>query len=117
MPHVIRGGSADLTAAWRDLPRGPWRWGTTVARVEGCYLGSGAACLLVAGVVVEYGRPLHPIVLVTHGAGPTTAAHLWGAVAVERTAGVKRFLAQVAQELTAFGAGEVVTTNIPDLIV
>ncbi len=116
MPHVIRAGTADLTAAWRDLPRGPWRWGTAVARVEGCYLGAGAVSLLVAGVVVEFGRPIHPIVVVTTGVGGTTAAHLWSVVAVERTDGVKRFLAQVARELAGFGAGEVVTTNIPHLL-
>jgi len=115
MPHVIRSGTADLAAAWRQLPHGPWRWGTAVARVEGCYLGRDAAALLVAGVVVEYGRPLHPVVLVTRGA-ETTSVHLWPAMTVERTDGVKRLLAQVARELAAFGAGEVVTTNIPDLL-
>ncbi len=115
MPHVIRSGTADLAAAWRDLPHGPWRWGTAVARVEGCYLGRDAATLLVAGVVVEYGRPLHPVVLVSRGAG-TTSVHLWSATAVERTEGVKRLLAQVARDLAAFGAGPVVTTNIPDLL-
>ncbi len=115
MPHVIRSGLVDLDAAWRALPRGPWRWGTAVARVEGCYLGPDAATLLVAGVVVDYGRPLHPIVLVSRGAD-TTAVHLWSAIPVERTDAVKRFLAQVARELPAFGAGDVTTTNIPDLL-
>ena len=115
MPHVIRSGPADLDAAWRGLPHGPWRWGTAVARVEGCYLGRDAATLLVAGVVIEYGRPLHPIALVSRGAD-TTSVHLWPAVPVERTDAVKRFLAQVARELQAFGAGDVVTTNIPHLL-
>ena len=115
MPHVFRSGLTDLTAAWRGLPRGPWRWGTAVARVEECFLGPRATCLLVAGVVVQYGRPLHPIVLVSHAADAITSVHLWHAVTIERTDGVKRFLAQVATELTAFGAGPVVTTNIPDL--
>ena len=115
MPHVICAGHADLTAAWRDLPRGPWRWGNAVARVEGCFLGRDAASLLVAGVVVEYGRPLHPVVLVSHSR-EGTAFHLWSAVAVERTEGVKRLLARVAREFEAFGAGPVVTTNISELL-
>jgi hypothetical protein len=84
-----------------------------VARVEGCFLGRGEGALLVAGVVVEYGRPLHPVVMVTYR-GDDTSVHLWSAVEVERTDAVKRFLAQVATELTAFGAGEVLATNIPD---
>jgi len=115
VPHVIRSGVADLTVAWRELPRGPWRWRTTVARVEGCYLGLDAGTLLVAGVVVEYGRPLHPVLLVSLGAD-ATAVHLWPAVSVERTDGVKRLLAQVAKELMAFGAGKVTTTNIAHLL-
>jgi len=115
MPHVIRSGAADLEAAWRSLPHGPWRWGTAVARVEGCYLGRDAAVLLVAGVVVEYGRPLHPIMLVSRGPD-TTAVHLWAPVPVERTDAVKRLLAQVANELPAFGAGAVVSTNIPQFL-
>ncbi|HVN74794.1 MAG TPA: hypothetical protein VMT19_00655 [Thermoanaerobaculaceae bacterium] len=112
---MIRSGLADLEAAWRELPRGPWRWGAAVARAEGCYLGRDAATLLVAGVVVEYGRPLHPVVLVSRGAD-TTSVHLWPALPVERTEGVKRFLAQVARALDSFGAGPVVTTNIADLL-
>jgi hypothetical protein len=115
VPHVIRSGLADLTAAWRELPHGPWRWGTTVARVEACYLGRDAATLLVAGVVIDYGRPIHPVLVVSRGAD-TTAVHLWVVAPVERTEGVKRLLAQVAKELAAFGAGEVVTTNIPHLL-
>ncbi|HUK13887.1 MAG TPA: hypothetical protein VLW17_11360 [Thermoanaerobaculaceae bacterium] len=115
MPHVIRAGLADLAAAWRALPTGPWRWGSQVARVEGCYLAPDGRALLVAGVVVDYGRPLHPVVVVTRR-GDETAVHLWGPAPVERSEGVKRFLVQVARELAAFGAGEVVTTNLQDLL-
>ena len=115
MPHVIRSGRVDLAAAWRDLPWGPWRWGSAVARVEGCFLGRGDGALLVAGVVVEYGRPLHPVVMVTHR-GDCTSVHLWSGTEVERTDAVKLFLARVAHDLTAFGAGDVVTTNIESFI-
>jgi hypothetical protein len=115
MPHIVCAGHADLAAAWRGLPRGPWRWGTVVARAEGCYLAPDGTSLLVAGVVVEYGRPLHPVVVVSHSRGDTSL-HLWSAVHVERTEGVKRFLAQVAREMSGFGTGAVVTTNIPDLL-
>jgi len=113
MPHVVRTGLADLEAAWRGLPAGPWRWGSAVGRVEGCYLGVGRECLLVSGVVVEWGRALHPVALVTHRGGKT-AVHLWPAAAVERTDAVKRFLVEVARGLSAFGAGEVVATNLTD---
>lgn len=111
MPHVIRSGRVDLAAAWRGLPWGPWRWGSAVARVEGSFLGRGEGALLVAGVVVEYGRPLHPVVMITHR-GDDTSVHLWSGVEVERTDAVKRLLAQVAHDLGAFGGGDVVTTNI-----
>jgi len=113
MPHVVRRGRADLAAAWRELPRGPWRWGNAVARVEGCYLEGDGKALLVAGVVVEYGRPLHPVVLVSLRED-ATAVHLWAPASVERTETVKRFLARVAAELERFGAGEIVATNLAD---
>ena len=84
-----------------------------MARVEGCFLGRSEGALLVAGVVVEYGRPLHPTVMVTYR-GDDTSVHLWSGAEVERTDAVKRFLARVAHELGAFGAGDVLTTNIAD---
>ena len=115
MPHVVRAGRADLAAAWRNQPRGPWRWGNTVARVEGCYLAPDGRALLVAGVVVEYGRPLHPVVCASFR-GDHTTVHLWSHATVERTEAVKRFLVQVALELTGFGAGEVVATNLAALV-
>jgi hypothetical protein len=115
MPHVIRGGHVDLTSAWRGLPDGPWRWGTVVARTEGRYLASQGDSLLVAGVVVEYGRPLHPVVVISLSRDGTSF-HLWPAAPVERTEGVKRYLAQVAREMEAFGAGPVLRTNVPDLL-
>ncbi len=113
MPHVVRRGRADLDATWRGLPRGPWRWGNAVARVEGCYLEADGKALLVAGVVVEYGRPLHPVVLVSLRED-ATAVHLWSPAAVERTAAVKSFLARIAAELERFGAGEIIATNLGD---
>ncbi|MGE5235704.1 MAG: hypothetical protein ACM3O7_05105 [Acidobacteriota bacterium] len=116
MPHVVRRGRVDLEAAWRQLPRGPWRWGTAVAKVEGCFLSSNAGALLVAGVVVEYGRPLHPVIIVSFR-DDDTAVHLWSHAAVERTQAVKRLLVQVAADLAPFGAGEIVTTNLADLTV
>jgi len=111
MPHVVRAGRADLEAAWRGLAGGPWRWGRVVARIEGRYLASEGVALLLAGVVVEFSRPLHPVVLVTHRRD-ATAVHLWPAVQVERTAAVKRLVWQVAEELTAFGAGAITATNL-----
>ena len=115
MPHVIRRGRVDLAVVWRAIPRGPWRWGGVVARVEGSYLAVSGDALLVAGVVIEFGRPLHPVALVTVREDGT-AVHLWPAATVERTEAVKRFLAQVARELVAFGAGDVVATNLPELM-
>lgn len=115
MPHIVLRGEVELQTVWQALPQGPWRWGRAVARVEGCYLAAGGRALLVAGVVVELGRPLHPVLVITLRDG-TTAVHLWSAAPVERTEAVQRFLAQVAMELRAFGAGEVVATNLQALL-
>jgi hypothetical protein len=114
MPHVVRRGCADLHAAWRGLPLGPWRWGRAVARVEGRYLAAEGHTLLVQCVVVEYGRPLHPVIMIAHR-GQETAVHLWPVVRVERTEAVKRVVLEVAAGLQAFGAGEIVATNLTEL--
>lgn len=111
MPHVIRAGRADLAAAWRRLPEGPWRWGPAVARLEGSFLGRDERSLLVAAVVVEHGRPLHVLVIVSVREDET-AVRLWPPLSVERTEAVKRLVAHVASELVAFGAGAVRTTNL-----
>lgn len=111
MPHVIRAGRADLAAAWRGLPEGPWRWGGAVARLEGGFLGRDERSLLLAAVVVEYGRPIHVLVLISVR-DDETAVRLWPPLPVERTDAVKRLVAHLASELTAFGAGEVRTTNL-----
>jgi hypothetical protein len=115
MPHVIREGSADLVSVWKSLPLGPWRWGSAIGRVEGCFLSRDGVALLVAGVVVEFGRPIHPHVLITLRENET-AVRLWAPVAVERTEAVKRFVVQVASELVAFGAGPIATTNLSGLL-
>ena len=115
MPHVIRSGRVDLREVWHRLPCGPWRWGSAVGRVEGCFLGSDERSLLVAAVVVEFGRPVHPHVLISVR-DEETAVRLWGPVAVERTEAVKQLVARIASELTSFGAGPVLTTNLPGLL-
>ena len=115
MPHVIREGKVDLQAAWQHLRMGPWHWGGSVARVEACFLGRDGVSLLVAGVVIEFGRPLHPHVLVSVR-DTDTAVRLWPPVAVERTEPIKRFVVQIARELEPFGAGPVITTNLQGII-
>lgn len=115
MPHVIRAGRIDLRAAWSALPVGPWRWGQAIGRVEGCYLAREEKALLVAGVVVEYGRPLHPVVLITHQ-GANTAFHLWPNAQVERTDAVKRLLAEVARSATQLGCAEILQTNLTEYL-
>lgn len=115
MPHVVRAGRVDLEAAWRSFPVGPWRWGGVVARLEGAFLGRDLHSLLLAAVVVEFGRPLHALVLVS-ARQDETAVRLWPPHPVERTEAVKRLIVQIAEELRAFGAGEVRTTNLDEMV-
>lgn len=111
MPHVILQGQADLLRAWQEFPSGPWRLSQGIARVEGRFLSSSQRELLLASVVVEYGRPLHPVILVSLRP-EATAVHLWETVKVERTEAVKALVALVGSLLQEFGAGAVLTTNL-----
>lgn len=114
MPHVILAQQADLPRLWQEIPTGPWRLGNAVARLEGRYLAASQRELLLPAVVVEYGRPLHPVVLVSLREG-ATAVHLWEVVKVERTEAVKALVGLIARLLQSFGAGEVLTTNLKGL--
>lgn len=111
MPHVILSGQADLVSAWQEFPEGPFRFGNAVARIEGRFLSAARRELLLEAVVVEFGRPLHPVLLVSLRQ-EGTAVHLWDVVRVERTEAVKALIALVAKELSRFGAGEVRSTNL-----
>lgn len=86
-----------------------------MARLEGAFLGRDEHSLLLAAVVVEFGRPIHALVLVSVRQDET-AIRLWPPHQVERTEAVKRVIVQVASELCPFGAGEVRTTNLADLL-
>lgn len=114
MPHVVLRGLVTIQQAWQHLPQGPWRWGAAIARVETCLLDRRGLALLVAGVVVEYGRSRHPVVMVGHRRGSTTV-HLWSTTNVEATWGVRRLLVQVARELAPFGAGPLESTDLRDV--
>ena len=66
--------------------------------------------------MVEFGRPLHPVILVSLRQ-EGTGVHLWDVVRVERTEAVKALIAMVSRELARFGAGEVRGTNLkPELL-
>ena len=114
MPHVIRRGLVNIHQAWQHLPRGPWQWGEAIARIETCFLDRRGLALLVAGVVVEFGRSRHPVVMVGHRRASTTV-HLWSTAGVEVTEGVRRLLVQVARELEPFGAGPLESTDLQDM--
>ncbi|BCW92671.1 MAG: hypothetical protein ACOY7U_09635 [Acidobacteriota bacterium] len=116
MPHVILSGQADLARAWQEFPEGPFRFGNAVARIEGRFLSASRRELLLEAVVVEFGRPLHPVILVSLRQ-EGTGVHLWDVVRVERTEAVKALIALVGRELARFGAGEVRSTNLkPELL-
>jgi hypothetical protein len=86
-----------------------------VARLEGAFLGRDEHALLLAAVVVEFGRPIHVLVLVSVRQDET-AVRLWPPHPIERTEAVKRLIVQVAREMCAFGAGEVRSTNLSELL-
>ena len=111
MPHLVLRGSVDLYRAAAEFDLDVIRWGRAVIKSSDLWRRSDDKALLVDGVVVELGRPLHPIALVAARDGDTVV-RLWPVVEVERTAAVQRWLAVIARGLQTMGCGAVRTTNI-----
>ncbi len=111
MPHLVLRGPVDFPRASKELDLGVVRWGRAVIKTSDLWWRSDGEALLADGVVVELGRPLHPIALVAARDGDTVI-RLWPVVEVERTPAVQRWLAVIAKGLQSLGCGAVRTTNI-----
>ena len=111
MPHLVLRGSVDIGRAARELDLGVNRWGRAVIKTSDLWSRSDGEALLSEGVVVELGRPLHPVALVASRDGDTVI-RLWPVVEVERTRAVQRWLGVIAAGLQSLGGGAVRTTNI-----
>lgn len=111
MPHLVLRGPVDFTRVRKELDLGVVRWGRAVIKTSDLWWRSDGEALLADGVVVELGRPLHPVALVATRDGDTVI-RLWPVVEVERTPAVQRWLAVIAKGLQSLGCGAVRTTNI-----
>jgi len=111
MPHLVLRGLADYERAATHLDLEVVRWGRAVIKTSDLWRRADGQALLVDGVVVELGRPLHPVALVG-GRDSDTVIRLWPVVEVERTPAVQRWLALLALRLQDLGCGAVRTTNI-----
>jgi hypothetical protein len=111
MPHLILDRAVDLERVGAELPRGVRRFGTAVLKTTESWRRADGAAVLVEGVVVEHSRPLHPVAVVALARGGTSV-RLWDRVPVERTAAVQRWLALLAADLGALGAGGLRVTNL-----
>ena len=113
MPHLVLRGPVDLRQAADELDLGVERWGRAVIKTSDRWCRADDGAMLIDGVVVELGRPLHPVAMVADREGDTVV-RLWPVVEVERTLAVQRWLPLIARGLQGLGGGAVVTTNIGD---
>lgn len=111
MPHLVLRGSIDIPRVAAELDLGVVRWGRAVIKTGGAWRRSDDEALLVEGVVIELGRPLHPVAMVAFR-DQDTVIRLWPVIEVERTLAVQRWLAALGSGLQRLGAGPVHTTNI-----
>ncbi len=113
MPHLILEGTTDFPSAATQIDTQPRRWGRAVLKTEGWWIRSDDGALLVEGVIVEFSRALHPLVLVTGHHGDTSV-RLWPYLEVERTKALQRWLALIAADMQRGGGGALKKTNISD---
>ncbi len=115
MPHMVLTHPVAWPEVAAQLTGEPRRWGRAVLKSEGRWLRLDGEGVLVEGLVVEFARPLHPVLLLAPHHGHAIV-RLWPLVAVERSRAVQRWLCEVASELATLGAGPVTSTNIaPEL--
>ena len=111
MPHLVLRGSVDFHRVADKLDLEVIRWGRAVIKTNDLWRRSDGEALLVDGVVVELGRPLHPVAVLAARNGDTVV-RLWPVVEVERTVAVQRWLGVIARGLQTLGCGPVRITNI-----
>jgi hypothetical protein len=111
MPHLVLRGSVDFRRAANELDLEVIRWSRAVIKTSDVWQRADGEALLADGVVVELGRPLHPVAMVAARDGDTVV-RLWPVVEVERTPAVQRWLGAVARGLQTLGCGPVRITNI-----
>ncbi len=111
MPHLVLRGTVDFQRAATELDLGVIRWGRAVIKTSDAWKRSDGKALLADGVVVELGRPLHPVALVAVRDGDTVV-RLWPMIEVERTPAVQHWLGAIARRLQTLGCGPVRITNI-----
>jgi hypothetical protein len=111
MPHLVLRGKVDVDRVARELEPGVVKWRRAVLKIGDRWCRVDREALLIDGVVVELGRPLHPVAMVAFR-DADTVLRLWPVVEVERTQAVQRWLAVIACGLQRLGAGLVRTSNI-----
>jgi len=111
MPHLVLRGAVDFHRAAKELDLGVIRWGRAVIKTSDVWQRSDGDALIADGVVVELGRPLHPVALVA-ARDRDTVVRLWPVVEVERTGAVQYWLGAIARRLQVLGCGPVRITNI-----
>ena len=114
MPHLVLAGSFQPREAAAAFGPEVHRWGRSVIKTDTCWVRADDHALLVEGVVVEFSRPLHPVVLIA-AHREDTMVRLWPQCSVERTAPVQRWLGILASGLQkSGGGGPILSTNISE---
>lgn len=116
MPHILLEGRAtiaDLQARHRPFSA---REGDRLVKVERFYADAGGAAALIETLVVEGGHTQRFLVQVTARADGFSV-RLEPMTDPEKTAGVKRALALVADRLRQAGDLRYGSTNIPEFLV
>jgi len=111
MPHLILAGALRGDVVAEKLETQVFHWGRAVLKIDQSWCRADCRAVLVEGVVVEYSRPLHPLLLIKLEADSVHLS-LCPLAPVERTPAVQRLLALCAAKLQALGGGPVVATNL-----
>jgi hypothetical protein len=116
LPHVVLNGKISISSIFEEMKPIFIRKGSNILRTSDFYLERSKNAILIDSLVIESEKSTNLLTLIT-GRNDGVVIRLYPKVAVQKTDGVKRILAEIAKQLLQnypeFKLGE---TNLRDYL-
>ncbi|MDD4307356.1 MAG: hypothetical protein PHU53_00925 [Thermoplasmata archaeon] len=116
VPHVVLTGNFDIPRIPEIISRISFRSGTAVLKTGVTYIAPDSSAIIIESTSVESGKPLNFLILINRR-NDGLVIRLHPSLDIEKTEGVKRLLALVANSIIAANPGSAVgKTNLQEFL-